>query len=1140
MPRVAPAKGYHAFLALVCCGAFVELAPLVALAEALFAAPDTGLTEFAVLGALSALPYLLLPSLAGHLVDRLPRDALLRRCAAAGALLALVEAGVIHLGLPPVAACALVPLAGILGAIARGARAAYLRDLAGQAALTAACASAHAGTALALLAALLLLPPAFDGVSGGAPALATILAAGLGGLIAAWQLPAVPPAAAGLEFDRRAWLHARYLRANLARIAQAGAVRDAVVGLALYWALAHTVLALLPWFFRDVAGLDQRSAMQALPALAALGAFIGARITAVNSRRHLELGFIPIGALGITLGLVLLPKFTGAGALALEMLLLGSASSFFVVPLQTLLVLQADDACRGRVLAAGQFARHALIVAFLAGTTAAAARGGFGTRPLLGALAAIAAAGTLYTLYRLPQSLVRLMIAQVFGTRFKLRVFGFENLPRDGGVLLLGNHISWIDWAMVQMASPRPVRFVMKRSIYERWYLQRFLDFFGCVPIAAGDYNAALATISRLLNAGELVCLFPEGAISRTGHLGEFKRGYEKAAAGAHAVIVPFYLRGLWGSSFSRSSLGLKQLRQSGRRREVIVAFGPPLPATTPAPLLKQRIFELSITAWEGYTALLPALPRAWLQAAKHTPSEAAVADSDGTEFTRRRFVIAAILIRGLLRRRIEGRNVGILLPTSSGGALSNMALLMLGRTVVNLNYTAPREAIVAAIEQAEIRTIVTARRFLTRLDDRGIDLAPVLAGRQVVMLDEIRREIRGTSKLLAAAAVTLLPTRALCSLYCRRTDIDAPAAILFSSGSEGVPKGVVLSHRNIMANVKQISDVLNTEVTDVVMATLPLFHAFGLTVTTFMPLVEGIPMVTHPDPTDALGVAKAVARFRGTILCGTSTFLRLYTKNPRVLPLMFEPLRIVVAGAEKLSPQVREAFKLKFNKEVLEGYGVTETTPVASCNIPDELEFGSWRVQTGTKHGTVGMPLPGTSFRIVDPVTLAELPTGKDGLILIGGSQIMLGYLNDPQRTDAAIVMQDGKRWYKTGDKGHLDEDGFLTIVDRYSRFAKIGGEMVSLTAVEERVRHALGAAELDLVAVALPDRRKGEQIALLVADPNLDPDWLRRQLTGSGVNGLMLPNQIVTVKDVPKLGSGKTDFGAAKRLAEALADVT
>jgi acyl-[acyl-carrier-protein]-phospholipid O-acyltransferase/long-chain-fatty-acid--[acyl-carrier-protein] ligase len=348
----------------------------------------------------------------------------------------------------------------------------------------------------------------------------------------------------------------------------------------------------------------------------------------------------------------------------------------------------------------------------------------------------------------------------------------------------------------------------------------------------------------------------------------------------------------------------------------------------------------------------------------------------------------------------------------------------------------------------------------------------------------------------------------------------------------------VVLSHRNIVANCLQVSDVLNTRSDDVMVGSLPLFHSFGLTVTGFMPLLEGIPVVCHPDPTDVMGTAKAIARHKATVLCGTSTFLRLYVRNHKIHPLMLQSLRVVVAGAEKLAPDVRDAFKLKFSCDVFEGYGATETTPVASVNIPDQLDDRYWHVQRGQKVGTVGLPLPGTAFRIVDPQTMETLPANEDGLILIAGTQVMLGYLDDPAKTASVIVELDGQRWYKTGDKGHLDEDGFLVIVDRYSRFAKIAGEMISLTAVEDTVRAVMAAGSsitdyaVDLLAVNVPDEKKGEKIVLLYA-ANIEEDDLRRMMLSSDTLALMMPAEYVQVAAIPKLGSGKTDGVAARNLA-------
>jgi acyl-[acyl-carrier-protein]-phospholipid O-acyltransferase/long-chain-fatty-acid--[acyl-carrier-protein] ligase len=386
-------------------------------------------------------------------------------------------------------------------------------------------------------------------------------------------------------------------------------------------------------------------------------------------------------------------------------------------------------------------------------------------------------------------------------------------------------------------------------------------------------------------------------------------------------------------------------------------------------------------------------------------------------------------------------------------------------------------------------------------------------------------------SEKLITLAASFLPATCLQTIFGRSVNIDQTAAILFSSGSEGSPKGIVLSHQNIISNIKQVADVLDTSEQDIIVASLPIFHAFGLTVTSLMPLVEGIPAICHPDPTDVINIAKGISRYKATIFCGTSTFLRLFIKNNRIHPLMLDSLRITVAGAERLNPEIRAQFGQKFGKTIFEGYGTTETAPVATVNIPDRISTDDWHIQTGHKIGTVGLPLPGSSTRIVDPNTLAILETGEDGLILIGGTQVMQGYLNDPEKTDDAIIEMSGLRWYKTGDKGHIDEDGFLTIVDRYSRFAKIGGEMISLSAVEASINEQL-TSDIEILATTLPDDKKGESIVLLYTG-EIDESELKACIKQTELTPLSLPSTLLNVDAIPKLGSGKSDFNQAKKIA-------
>jgi len=1140
--------GFLPFVTMVFLNAFVDLGHKIIIQNTLFKAyeGDTQILLTAIVNALILLPFVLLFSPSGYLADRFPKNRVMRVSAWAAVLLTLGITAFYYLGwFWP--AFAMTFLLAVQSAIYSPAKYGYIKEVAGKEALATANGVVQATVTTAILAGIFFFSVLFENFLAGrewgspgeimhliAPAGWFLVAFSLTELTMAYRLPEKRGAAEEMHFDWTSYRRGRYLVENLGEAYGNQVIWLSIVGLSVFWGISQVMVAAFPAFAKETLGETNTVVIQGAMACSGIGIILGSVIAGRVSRSHIETGLVPIGALGIALGLFLLPGLPSAWAHAANFLMIGVLGGFFLVPLNALIQFNAGDDGLGRILAGNNFVQNLAMLAFL-GLTVLAALLESGSVFIIHVLGLIALTGAIYTVYKLPQSLVRFLVARMIATRYRMEVIGLRNMPAEGGVLMLGNHISWIDWAMVQMASPRPVRFVMYRGIYEKWYLRWFLDFFGVVPISGGQSKQALETIAGLVNEGEVVCLFPEGAISRNGQLGEFKKGFELAAGRVEGgVILPFYLRGLWGSAFSYASRKLKEGRGGSRARDVVVAFGPPLPIDTGAERVKQAVFELSVSSWQTHARHMPTLPEAWLRAAKRRLGELCVADSVGTSLSNRRFVTAVYLFARRIRRMGEEPNLGILMPASSAGAIANMAALLAGKTVVNLNYTASREAIRSGMEKAGVRDVVTSSRFLKKLEGRGIDFSGLFEGVEVHHMEEIKEGIGKAEGLTTLVLTSLLPASWALSLFGRRASPEDTAAILFSSGSEGTPKGVELTHRNIMANVRQTSDVMNTEATDVIMANLPLFHAFGLTVTTFMPLVEGVPMVCHPDPTDALGCAKAIARYRASFLCSTSTFLRLYTRNRKIHPMMLESLRIVVAGAERLSPDVREAFALKFQKAIYEGYGATETTPVASCNLPDSLNTDDWRVQTGNKPGTVGMPLPGTSFRIVDPVNMDTLPPGEDGLILIGGVQVMKGYLKDPDKTAAAISELDGQRWYRTGDKGHLDADGFLTIVDRYSRFAKLGGEMISLTQVEEQVRRVLGEPERELVAVNLPDEKKGERIVLLVAG-DLDPDGLRKALLDADLNPLTIPAEIRPVESVPKLGSGKTDFSGAKRLAMA-----
>lgn len=1168
MPSSFRTKSFGAFLLVIFINACVDMVHKVVVQQAVVSGVESGAQAWlvALVNGLILLPFLLLFSPAGFIADKFPKHKVMRGCAWASLALMLGVALSYWAGWFWLA-FALIFLLGVQSAFFSPAKFGYIREAVGDVHLANANGAVQALTIGAMVSGILiatwlvnLLAPAVARADAGTliqsatPVALGLVVLALVQLIATYWLE---DKSRGLASDRplsdiktfavSSFMQGDYLRKNLRLVTSRRAIILPIAGLTVFWAIAQSVLAIFPRYAEEVLLLDAPVTLQLILGATGIGAVLGALVAGRRSQDHLEMGLIPVGAVGFALTLGLMPAAGSLTSLGLLFALSGFLGGLFIVPLHTMIQYHARPVQLATMIAGSNFIQTLGIFALL-GLSLLLSSAGMSARQLFLLFTLAALAGAIYTIYKLPHSLTRIITAFLFQGRYKVSVAGFENLPKSGAVLLLGNHISWIDWAVMQIASPRPLRFVMLRSIYEQWYLKPFLDFFGVIPISSGQSKEALAKINELLKAGEAVCLFPEGAISRTGSLGEFRSGFERVVDGVDGVIIPFYLHGLWGSRLSRArSEKLRKNTSQGLRREVVVTFGEALPLSTTATELKQKVFELSFLAWERQSQLFDPLPLAWIRAAKANLTINSAIDSTGTEFTNRRMLAAVVGFAKRMRAIDSSQNVAVLLPAGSAAAIANMAVMLNGQTAVNLNFTTSVAAVQHGIRESNTRTIYTSDRFLKKLQEKGLDTDAMLAGANLVFMEDLKEQLKKFDLIAGIIAAHLLPARWFYRVFGRPVDINAPAAVLFSSGSEGAPKGIVLSHRNFMANIKQISDVLKTRDDDIMMGSLPPFHSFGLTVTTLLPLVEGVPVVFHPDPTDVVQIAKTIARNNVTILCATATFLRLFSRNKKVLPLMLDPLRVVVAGAEKLSLDTRNEFLQRFNKVIYEGYGATETTPVASVNIPDQLDVDDWHVQIGSKIGTVGLPLPGCSFRIVDPATLESLATGEDGLILVSGTQVMLGYLNDPEKTREAIVELDGRRWYKTGDKGHLDADGFLTIVDRYSRFAKLGGEMVSLGAVEQALKKVIDAAmpeqpedapaaAYELLAVALPDEKKGERIVLL-STLAVDESALRQQALAANVNPMMLPGVIYQVEAIPKLGSGKTDFSAAKQLAQRLA---
>ncbi len=730
-----------------------------------------------------------------------------------------------------------------------------------------------------------------------------------------------------------------------------------------------------------------------------------------------------------------------------------------------------------------------------------------------------------------PELLVRWVFWLPAHLLYRIRVHGRENIPAKGPVLFVCNHVSFIDAFLVFMAQRRPVRFVIWEAFTRLPGLRHLLRFARVIPIdgSAGPRAIiqSLRTASEALEKGDAVCVFAEGGITRTGFMLPFQRGFEQILKRAPVPVVPVCLDHVWGSIFSYR--GGKFLWKWPQKLPypVMVSFGKPLPATVTAAEVRQAIQELSAESSIAATSKRRPVHRQFVRMAARHPFRPCLVDlnNNGKILRYGEVLAGAKIFTDLLRAKLrDDAMVGVWLPPSVGGALANIALAFLGKTSVNLNYTSSPKMIESAIRQCNLRHVLTARQFISKVK---LEVGP---GVELIYLEDLRKVVTAWQRWRAFAAVVLLPAFVLDRWLLRlgNHDRDDLVTVIFSSGSTGDPKGVMLTHRNLSANLESVIQAINPGPSDRILGILPFFHSFGYTVTLWVPLLVGASVVYYHDPRQAKELGELCRKYRCTIFLTTPTFLRFNLR--RCEPDDFSTLRILMCGAEKLPQPLALEFKEKFGVMPLEGYGCTELSPVAAANIPDWI--GGEMRQLGNKPGTIGRPVPGVAARIVDPETFEPLPLEKEGLLLIHGANVMKGYLGKPEATRNAI--RDG--WYVTGDMGKIDEEGFITLTGRLARFAKIGGEMVPLEKIEEELHQILGTGERIFAVASVPDEKKGERVVVLHLPLNgTEPRELCHKLATRGLPSLGLPSEhdFFQVPELPVLGSGKLDLKRVKEMA-------
>jgi len=946
------------------------------------------------------------------------------------------------------------------------------------------------------------------------------------GTAASFAVPSVPASGATKTFTLNPWSE---ITSGFQRFISERTLWLTVVGIAYFWFLGALFQLDLLLLGKEVMHLDDQR-IGFLGAFLAVGIGVGSVLAGRLSGQKVELGLVPLGGLGMGLFSFFLASSSSSYVqTSFALALLGLASGFFIVPLNASLQQKAEREEKGRLLATSNFLSTGGIL--LAS----------GVLWLLREYLQISAdriiliAGfftllaTAFALYLLPDFLVRFCLWFLTHTIYRIRIVGQENVPLRGPALLVCNHISFVDGLLVGGCVQRFIRFLVYKPIYEHKALNWFMRFMKAIPIESGNRKVIFDSLERAseqLRQGHVVCIFAEGAISRTGNLLPFKRGFERIMQGLDNVpVIPVHLDRLWGSVFSFKDGRFFWKWPQRFPYPVTVSFGTPLPSTVKADEVRQTIAELGSAAVDHRRSKRDLLHLRFIDTAKRQWFSFCMADSTGRELTYGKTLIGSLLLaRWLRRQRLQDQTLGLLLPASVAGTLANIATLIAGKVPVNLNFTAGREAMTAAIQQCGIQTILTSRIFLNKAN---LEAFNDIAG--MVFIEDILKDVTAAVRGWTAVVAFLTPTRLLQRLCNRerKTPHDL-ATVVFSSGSTGTPKGVMLSHNNVLSNVESIQQVFITTKEDCVMGVLPLFHSFGFTGTVWLPLIVGWRVVYHPNPLDAKTIGEMVQKHRATVLISTPTFYASYLR--RCTPEEFSSLRFAIAGAERLQPALAQAFKEKYRLDLLEGYGCTEMSPVISVNVPD-VEHGSYR-QIGFKAGTVGHPLPNVVVRVVDRETGATLPFGQEGLLLVKGPNRMLGYLGQPERT--AEVLRDG--WYITGDIVTLDDDGFIRITDRISRFSKIGGEMVPHLRIEEAVNQILG--DTHCIVTAVPDDQKGERLVVLYTHPRFTADQLWEQLHQMDLPKLWIPKRehFYTVEALPLLGTGKVDLHTARSTAMAL----
>ncbi|KZM51506.1 acyl-[ACP]--phospholipid O-acyltransferase [Labrenzia sp. OB1] len=1080
----------------------------------LFKVADGGAVLISVASAVFIAPFLFLSALGGQIADRSDKAVVAQRLKIleiVGAMLAVAGMAVSNV---PVLFAALLVF-GVGSALFSPVKYGLLPDHLDRSELTRANAWIEAGTFLAILGGTIAAGLMFS--SGNASLLFAPLMIGLA--LACYAISRKIPSTAIADPDLKAdWNILRSSHGILRDLFGDTRLGRTALMTSWFWVVGALVMSLLPVIVNDILGGGELAVTWFLTVFA-VSIGIGSALAAWLSAGRIVLlpavagtALIAVFALDTALTLShVVPGVPYAGftaflaradviRLSIDMAGLAIAGALLVVPTFAALQAWAVPERRARTIA-GANALGAGLMAVSSGLLAIAQGAGAEPVHVMLVLAVLNAFAGVIMFRFLPTDPLRDLVSIIYRAFFRIEIRGLENLEKAGVAPILAlNHVSYLDAGLALTLTEKAPTFAIDYAVARRRWVRPFLKMANALPINPAKPLATRSLI-QAVNAGQPMVIFPEGRLTVTGSLMKVYDGAAMVADKTGAMVVPIRIEGLERTPFSY--LRPAQIRKRLFPKVTVTILEPEKLAVDEALKGRRRRAAAGARLYDILSGLIfetdlasrqTIIERTVRTAKDRGMSKVAIEDPVTGALTYGKLLTSiAVLGRKLSRIGREGEAIGVMLPNANGATVTTLAVMSAGKVPAMINFTAGATNVVSACRTAKVARVLTSRTFVEQA--KLSDLVAAL-GRdvEVVWLEDIRKDIGLADKLRG------LLTRA--RPLVRRAYTD-PAAILFTSGSEGTPKGVVLSHENILANVTQAAARIDFSAEDKVFNVLPMFHSFGLTAGTILPLVSGVPIYMYPSPLHFRIVPELIYSSNATILFGTDTFLNGYARVAHAYD--FRSLRYCFAGAEPVKASTRQTYMERFGVRILEGYGVTETAPVIAINTP-----------MFSKPGTVGKIMPGMRSR------LEKVPGVKDGgRLFVSGPNVMLGYL----RTENPGILQplaDG--WHDTGDIVEIDAEGFVTIKGRAKRFAKVGGEMVSLAAVEE-IAGTLWPDALSAVAT-MKDERKGERLILITENKDATRMDFVKFARANGVQDLMVPAEVRIVPRVPLLGTGKVDF--------------